>query len=74
MKKRLVGIILEAPAILLLIVAAIITLVLNLSSDFRAKFGVANMPLGVFIIFLVILGLYFWGRYLETESYSHNHY
>jgi hypothetical protein len=62
MEKKIVAILLQIPAILLLVgafVAAIVARAMNYP-------GVESY--GTAVILAIIVGLYFWGRYLEKNS------
>jgi hypothetical protein len=68
MKKKIIGRILQAPAILLLIVSFIASIYAKIKHiDPITNWGPA-------VVSGILLCLYFWGRYMEAKSYSQSPY
>jgi nitrogen fixation-related uncharacterized protein len=61
MKNRVKAWLLEAPAIILLVVALIASIYLAASKQYGVGWGAV-------IIFLIIVGLFFWGKYFENKQ------
>jgi uncharacterized membrane protein YjfL (UPF0719 family) len=64
MNNKMKGMLMQIPVILLLLAGTITSLVLKFSASLRASAGVSEMSIWVFILFLFIDILYFWGIYL----------
>ena len=67
MKKKVLARILQAPAILLLLVAFLASLYLAITKQMDISFATP-------ILLGIIVGLYFWGRNMETKSSKSDSY
>jgi hypothetical protein len=63
MKKRILARLLQTPAVLLLSVAF-------LASAYLAVTKQMDITYGTPVILVIILGLYFWGRVMESKTYN----